>query len=241
MNKMMQPQTKEFEDLEPVVPLPMALLVLAITAVLTFGTLFLLGQWLPGIDASLFGPKPTVFWDLARSSAFASYLLIWLSVVFGLLITNRIGRSWFSVQTMVDLHQFSSLLGLAFGLFHGLILLGDQYIGFTPLQLIIPFASSNYQPIWVGLGQLAFYLAVVVSLSFYVRKAITPGVWRAVHYLSFMLYAFITVHGLLAGSDTLTLPVLLMYVITSSTVFLLTLNRLSTWPATPAQLAKGNK
>jgi predicted ferric reductase len=238
---MLKPQTKEFDDLEPVVPLPTALLILVITAVLTLGTLFFLEQWLPGIGASLFGPKPTVFWDLARSSAFAAYLLIWLSVVFGLLITNRLGRSWFSVQAMVDLHQFSSLLGLAFGLFHGLILLGDQYIGFTPLQVVIPFASSNYQPFWVGLGQLALYLTVVVSLSFYVRKAITPAVWRAIHYVSFILYAFITVHGLLAGSDTLALPVLLTYVVTSSTVFLLMINRLSSWQGTSAPAARASK
>jgi hypothetical protein len=54
----------------------------------------------------------------------------------------------------VDLHQFSGLLGLAFAIFHGAILLGDRYMGYTPLQLLLPFASLDYRPLAVGLGQV---------------------------------------------------------------------------------------
>jgi hypothetical protein len=53
------------------------------------------------------------------------------SVAFGLIMTNRMARVWPGGPTAFDLHQFTSLLGLAFAVFRGLILLGDQYIKYT--------------------------------------------------------------------------------------------------------------
>ena len=124
-----------------------------------------LQTWLPAINQSLFGVQPKAYWDLARSSGIAAYLLMWLSVAFGLIITNRMARIWPGGPTAFDLHQFSSLLGMGFAVFHGLILLGDQYINFTLPQILIPFASVNYKTIWVGLGQLAFYALIPVTFT----------------------------------------------------------------------------
>jgi predicted ferric reductase len=238
---MPKPRTEEIDDLEPVVPLTTAISILLATAIGTATLALLFGQWLPGLTASIFGPQPQAFWDLSRSSAIAAYLLLWLSVVSGLLITNRMGRSWLSVQNLVDVHQFSSLLGLSFGLFHGLILLGDKYIGFTLWQVVTPFTSFNYQPFWVGLGQLAFYVALPVTFTFYIRKTITTSAWRAIHYGSFIVYAFISVHAMLAGSDTLALPILLMYAITNAVFLYLTLKRIIDSPTAPASQAKQSR
>jgi hypothetical protein len=123
-------------------------------------------QWLPALTTSLVGPSPKAYWYLARATGFVAYLLLWLSVVLGLLITGRLSRLWPGGPTTVDLHQFSGLLGLAFALLHGGVLLGDQYVGFTPLQLLLPFAAAGYRPLAVGLGQVAFYVGLLVALSF---------------------------------------------------------------------------
>ncbi len=190
---------------------------------------------LPGLIDSLFGPAPKAFWYLARVSGIISYILIWFSVVMGLLVTNKFARVWPGGPLAVELHQFTSLLGLAFALFHGIVLLGDQYINFTPLQLLIPFGSVNYRPFWVGLGQLAFFLMIPVTFSFYLRKRIGYNLWRSLHYGSFIIYAFTTVHGMLSGTDTTNPAILGMYAASGVAVFFLTLYRVLTMAGVDAK------
>ncbi len=224
----------DIDSIEPTVPLASALLLFLATGVGTIGALWVLQSGLAGLSQSLLGPQPKAFWELARSSGIVAYLLMWLSVAFGLIITNRMARVWPGGPTAFDLHQFASLLGLAFALFHGLILLGDQYIKYSPLQILLPFASVNYQPVWVGLGQIAFYVLIPVTFSFYVRRSIGQGLWRLIHAGSFIAFALITVHGLLAGSDTTNLVVLGMYALTGISVFFLTLYRMLSMALAPA-------
>lgn len=160
-----------------------------------------LWRWLPGLVASVTGPEPKAFWYLSRSSAFAAYGLLWVSMVTGLLLTNRLARLWPGGPTAFDLHQSASLLGLALALFHGLILLGDGYLSYTPRQILVPFASTPYRWFWVGLGQVAFYGLVLVSLSFYLRRWLGPRAWRWVHALSFGTFLLALAHGVLSGTD----------------------------------------
>ena len=216
----------EIESMEPSVPLGTALLIFFGVIVGTLLIVNLFDSWLPTLGQSFTGATPQAYWDLARSSGIVAYLLMWLSVAFGLLITNRMARAWPGGPTAFDVHQFSSLLGMAFAVFHGLILLGDQYIKYTLPQILIPFGSINYQPFWVGLGQLAFYALIPITFSFYMRKQISANVWRWIHYGSFISFAMITIHALLAGSDATNILVLGMYVITSASVVFLTMYRM---------------
>jgi predicted ferric reductase len=158
--------------------------------------------WLPGLSMSLQDGSPHAFWYLSRASAGVAYLLIWLSMTLGLLITNKLARLWPGGPVAFDLHQYFSLLGLAFALFHALILMGDQYIHYSLTQVLTPFASTDYRPVWVGLGQIGFYLMGIVALSFYIRRRITPRVWRIVHYLSFVVFSLTLIHGLKSGTDS---------------------------------------
>lgn len=218
----------DIENLDPVVPLPVALGLLAAIAIGALFAVMVLPSWLPGMASSLLGANAQAFWYLSRSSAMVGYALLWISVVLGLLITNRMARVWPGGPLAVDLHQFTSLLGYAFAFFHVFILLGDHYINFTLAQLLIPFASVNFSPVWVGLGQVAFYLMMPVTFSFYVRKQIGPAVWRALHYATFLVYSFITVHGLLAGTDTASSLSMLFYAVTGLSVIFFTFYRILT-------------
>src|SRR5581483_644301 len=49
---------------------------------------------LPALASSLLGSSPKAYWYLARAAGFVAYLLIWLSVVVGLLITGKLARLW---------------------------------------------------------------------------------------------------------------------------------------------------
>lgn len=159
-----------------------------------------LPSWLPHLATSLLGPDPKAFWYLSRGSAFVALSLLWLSMALGLLITNKMARLWPGAPTAFAIHEYVSLLGLAFAMFHAIVLMGDSYIQYDLAQIVIPFASS-FERLWVGLGQLGFYVMLIVSLSFYVRQSIGHKTWRFIHYASFLTYVIALIHGLAAGTD----------------------------------------
>ena len=189
-----------------------------------FGVLAL-WAWLPGIRASLSGTTPKVYWYLSRSSAFAAYGLLWLSMASGLALTNRLARLWPGGPTGYDVHQSSSLLGLTLALVHAAVLLGDGYLNYTAVQLLLPFASTPYRPFWVGLGQLAFYVLIPVTVSFYARRWLGPRAWRWVHALSVAAFLLALVHGVLSGTDSPQPLVQWLYWATGGSVLFLTLYR----------------
>jgi predicted ferric reductase len=77
--------------------------------------------------------------------------------------------------------------------------------------VLIPFASANYRPLWVGLGQIGPYLLAIVVLSFYFRRWIGYRLWRAIHYLSFAVFGLGLLHGLMSGTDTAGLAMVSVY------------------------------
>ncbi len=217
----------EGEDtLAPAVALESALLLLLGAALGALFALMVVPHWLPGLAGSLAGPSPKGYWYLARGSGIVAYLLLWASVALGLIVTNKLSRVWPGGPAAVDLHQFTSLLALAFAVFHALILLGDRYISYTALQVLVPFASAEYRPLWVGLGQVGFYLAVPVAFSFYARRRIGYRAWRLLHYGSFAVYLLVTAHGLEAGTDATAPAMQALYGLTGFSIYFLTVYRI---------------
>ena len=192
----------DLEASAPAMSLTSFLILLSATAAGAFLATLVLPYWLPGLDVSLQGDSPKVFWLLSRASAIVGYILVWFSMVFGLLITNKLARVWPGGPQAFNLHQHFSLLGLALGLFHGLILMGDRYLQFNLRQVLLPFASTNYRPLWVGMGQLSFYLMGIIAMSFYVRRRISPRIWRLIHFLGFAVYLMVLLHGIFSGTDS---------------------------------------
>ena len=135
-----------------------------ITAVVIAG--FAMPYFMPNLTAVLLQADSTLFWYLSRGSAIVGFILLWLSTVMGLLITTRFGKTWPGMKTSNESHQYISILGLFFTGFHGIMLLGDTYIKATFSQVLIPFAFINFRPVFVGIGQLAFYMWVILVLSF---------------------------------------------------------------------------
>jgi len=202
-------------------------LIAAGVAVGTLAAVVVLPTWLPSLSASIHALDPKAFWYLSRASGFAAFGLLWLSMVFGLLITNRMARLWPGGFTAFDLHQFISLLGLVLTVFHGLVLIGDHYLNYSLDQLVIPFGSVNYRPGWVGLGQLGLYILILVSLSFYLRRWLGPRGWRIVHGLSYVSFVFAMGHALFSGTDSGSVAVFAFYWLAAFSTLLLTLWRVA--------------
>jgi predicted ferric reductase len=164
--------------------------------------LILLPLWIPGMVDSISGENAKVYWYLSRGSAVSAYILLWASMALGLLMTNKMSRYWPGAPAAYDLHQYVSLLGMVFVIFHALILTGDSFIKISLFQALLPFGSENYRPIQVALGQVGFYLWIILVGTFYVKKQISTKTWRLIHFASFLMFLFAMIHGITSGTDT---------------------------------------
>jgi predicted ferric reductase len=140
-------------------------------------------------------------WFITRAAGLTSYILIWLSVAWGLAVSNKILDSILHRTFTYDFHQYISLIAVAFIFLHITVLLFDQYLPYTPAQILVPFLSP-YRPVWVGIGVIAFYLTLLVTVTFYMRSIISMKTFRAIHVFSLVAYLGATIHGFLSGTDS---------------------------------------
>ncbi len=157
---------------------------------------------LPELANSLSATSVHAYWYISRAAAFVAFGLLWLSMLAGLGITSKLGRFWPGMPCTFEMHRFTALLGIGFGLVHALVLLGDKYMSYSIGQLLVPFMGSNYRPEWVGFGQLALYILAVVAFSFSLRDRLGVHAWRLIHMLSFSLFLMVLIHGVQSGTDT---------------------------------------
>ncbi len=171
--------------------------------------------------------KTSVYWYMARAGGIVGYLLLWLSVVWGLILSTKVTNKLIPMPVAYGLHEFLSILSILFAVIHAVVLLGDQYIKFNLMHLLIPF-TAPYEPLAVGLGTIGLYLSVALPASFYVRKQIGQKVWRWLHYLTFAAYLLILAHGLMAGTDSRAVGSILLYWGSGTVVMFLVYYRLFT-------------
>ena len=164
------------------------------------------------------------FWYLSRASGVTAYTLFWLAVVFGLLLSTRLGKH-FNAARVFALHQYLSLIAVGFAAFHAGILLADNFLNLNLWQILLPFGFQT-ERVGVALGQLGFWLLFICAFSFYIKKYIGQSAWRWLHFLTFMAYMFISIHVFMVGSDSRALPLLVFYAGSQTLVFLLMTYRL---------------
>jgi predicted ferric reductase len=167
-----------------------------------------IGRWLGAAPAA----DSRVYWYMARSAGIVAYLLLWGSVASGIAISHKILNGFVKPPVVFEIHKSLSILALIVGMFHGFILLGDSYMNFSVLDLLIPF-HSPYQPFWVGLGILGLYLTAILVASFYIKKRIGQRAWRLLHYTSFGVWIMTSLHGIAAGTDTQSVVMKVLYAV----------------------------
>jgi methionine sulfoxide reductase heme-binding subunit len=140
-------------------------------------------------------------WYGTRLFGMLAYLAVALSVIYGLLLSTGVLDAIAHRAVSFTLHQDLAAIGIGLGMVHGALLMLDRTVPYTPAQVLVPFAGP-YQPLWVGIGQIALYLMAIVYVSFYARRRIGQRAWRLLHYATFLTFLAATAHGLMAGSDT---------------------------------------
>ena len=152
------------------------------------------------------GGRPAVYgdktaWYLARSTGTVAYLLLSGATIWGLLLSSRIVKEVVPATVALAMHSVMSWLAVALAGFHGFVLLFDGYYLYRLVDVMVPFVGP-YRPGWVGLGVVGFYLALLTSASFSWRRWLGAKRWRMLHYLTFVAYVLVTLHGLAAGTDS---------------------------------------
>ncbi len=205
-------------------------LLLSITLVLGAGlaaTLLLLPQSVAGQSAlvglkQLFAADSTqIWWYVTRSAGIIAYLLLWFSTVWGLAVPSKLLNQVLAPTFTVDFHEFTSLLSIGFTLLHVFVLTIDRFLPYTPLQILVPFLSP-YRPFWVGIGVIAFYISILVTVTFYLRGKIGMKAFRSIHMFSLIGYLSVTLHGIYAGTDSPLVSMQLLYKGTALVVIFLT-------------------
>ena len=200
-----------------------------ILAVAAFGILIIGIMWVFPIGSPIWATVSSIFalssdqamWYITRAAGMIAYLLLWLSTVWGLVLPSKLLNNYLSGDFSFDFHQFISLLSLGFLGLHVVVLTGDKFLPFSIAQLLIPFLSP-YRPLWVGIGILSFYLLLLVTVTFYLRKRIGMKTFRYIHYTSLIAYLGAVMHAFLSGTDSSLPAVMFIYFFTVSVVIFLT-------------------
>lgn len=180
-----------------------------------------------GVGVVGLGGETQSYWYLSRAAGFVAYLLLWGSVVWGLLLSSKIGKGALRPAALLDAHQFLSGVGLGFAFFHGLILMGDRYLSFPLAAVLLPFAGE-YEPVLVAVGQIALWLSALLIATFYVRQKIGQKRWRLIHYSGFLAFWLALAHAVFLGTESANLWVQLLYLLSGGAVIFLTVYRILT-------------
>ena len=164
-------------------------------------------------------------WYIARSSGITLYLLLWLTVLFGLGMTTSALDRLGGRAMVFSIHRFVTDLAYAALALHLISLALDHYAPFQLADLIVPFYAMHGD-VWIGFGVIAAWGMVIVGASFNLRRWIGQRGWRLLHFAAFPLYIIALFHGIGAGTDTASNWVFALYTGTLGAVFFLMCYRL---------------
>lgn len=178
-----------------------------------------------------FEPTSQSFWQWSRILGVLSYVALWLSVMTGLSISSQSSGFWFERGTALSWHQFFTWLGLTGALIHASVLLKDSFLSPTISQLIAPFTLQHEQLsvfawFWTGLGQVAWYVMILIAIGSLFKQKLAKTVWRYLHGLALLAYVGVVAHGLLMGTDSKQLWVQGIYLMTNTILMLVVMLRL---------------
>lgn len=159
-------------------------------------------------------------WFLVRSAGMVAYALLAASMLWGLFLSSHILKNWSPGPLTMVLHAATSWLALVLSIAHALLLLFDSYYTYTIQNIVIPF-TGPYRPFAVGLGIIALWLTLLITVSFSLRRLIGHRQWLWLHYTSYGAFALITVHAMLAGTDATQSGVRIILFVFGAAVFAL--------------------
>ena len=143
-------------------------------------------------------------WYTARGAGLSALVLLTVATCLGALVSRRGDPARrYLVQY---LHRACAGLGLAALAVHVTTIVLDSYSNVSWGGALVPF-TAGYRPTWVGLGTVAVYTFLLVSMLGLARgrMAASPRAaraWRAVHGLAYVGWLSAMLHGFTSGTDS---------------------------------------
>ena len=144
--------------------------------------------------------NPHIWWYTARATGIVAWVLALSSILWGMALSSRALGPRPKAPWLLDLHRFLGGLTVLFVFAHIGALMADSYVNFTPADVLVPF-HSHWKPDAVAWGIAALYFLVAVEVTSLLRSSIRKGLWKAVHFTSYLVYGLATIHFLAAGTD----------------------------------------
>lgn len=144
---------------------------------------------------------PKLSWYVARSSGIVVWILVTMSILWGLALSSRLLRGRATPGWVLDLHRYLGGISVVFVGVHIGGLVADNYVHFGWADILLPM-QVTWRPGAVAWGIAGFYALVAIEVTSLLRTRIPRRVWRLAHYLSMPLFVACTVHGLQAGKDS---------------------------------------
>lgn len=169
-----------------------------------------------------------VWWYATRSAGVVAWILLTISMLWGLALSTKVFGKRPRPNWLLDLHRFVGGLGVVFTAVHVVAILLDSLVDFSVINVLVPF-TATWNPGAVAWGIVAFYGLVAIEVTSLLRSRVSKQLWRATHYLSFPLFALATIHVLTAGTDRHTFP--LRALLATGVVAVVALTAIRVWQA----------
>lgn len=172
-----------------------------------------------------------LYWYVGRGSGIVAYLLLTASVVLGITISKRWHSPNWPRFVIHEAHRWATLTFYLFLVVHVAMMVLDPYVGFSVVDVIVPFASA-YRTLWLSLGIIGAELALAIGASVFVREWIGHRAWHMLHGLAYPIFVASLLHGLGTGTDTGLTWITFLYGISAASVVAATIWRVvpRPWP-----------
>ena len=193
------------------------------------------------IDEQIFTTQRQFFdpdklaWYIGRAAGIAAFILFTISIINGLLMSIRINIPSWPTFLSYEAHRTRSWSAFALLILHIISLTFDKFLHLSFAEALIPgwlhreFLSTLGINLTfaIGLGIIAFYLIIIVSVTAEFRAKIAPVWWRKIHYASFLAYLIFLAHGITSGSDSKQWWMIWIYSLSVIIIFSLTIARIT--------------
>lgn len=155
-------------------------------------------------------------WEMIRAAGIVSYFLFWLSTCAGILYSEKVFVKKRAILLLI--HQNCGWFAFLFVMLHGALLIVDNYMPYSVMEIFIPFSANN-EPILSGIGTLTFLFYLIILVSSDLLRILSKKVWKWIHILTIPTFVLMLFHSFFIGTDSLTPGMLILYAFTV-TIFL---------------------
>ena len=140
------------------------------------------------------------WWFLSRSSGIVTWALLAATTLWGIFLSTRMLKPYDRPAWLRDLHTWLGTLTLLGTGIHIIAIMADSYVQFSVKDILVPM-SAQWKPLALAWGIVSMYMLIAVQVSSWAMKKIPRKLWRAIHFLSYGLFATTSIHSLSAGTD----------------------------------------